>query len=119
MSELHAWDVQTMDASVCKTPADDELFRELAGVLKKHNALNRFGITLLHKHFDISPDEALLETTDVMRRCQLLQTVKRSELIDRDAVETAWRLGPSGEALWGCVCSTDRNGNHMGHRTTQ
>lgn len=115
MSELHAWDVPHISATIGRMPADDDLFHDLADVLKKHNALNRFGITLLHKHFEIASDEALLETTDVAGRQHLLRTVKRSELVDKDAVETAWKLGPNGEALWGCIC-VDMGGQHGGHR---
>lgn len=119
MSQTHAWDVRDMGPEVVKLPADDLLFRELAEVLKKHNSLDRFGITLLHKHFDIGADEALLETTDVDNRQQFFRTVKRADLNSLNAVETAWRLNSDGEALWGCVCVSDRNGNHMGHRSTR
>lgn len=118
MTELHAWDVPFISPSVRKTGADAALFRELAEVLSRYNALDRFGVTLLHKHFEIGPDEALLETTDVKERKQYLTTVKRSELVERNAVQTAWRLGPNGEALWGCVC-VEINGEHSGHRPTQ
>lgn len=44
-------DLPDVDAVLSKTEADDELFRELAEVLKRHNALDRFGITLLQTHF--------------------------------------------------------------------
>lgn len=30
---------------------------ELREVLGKHDRLNRFGITLIHKHFELSEDE--------------------------------------------------------------
>lgn len=117
MTPLHAWDVPNIDTAVRRTEDDNDLFRELAEVLKKHSALDRFGVTLLHKHFDIAADEALLETTDIAGRRQTLEIAKRSELSQRSAVETSWRLGPNGEALWGCVC-VEIQGEHAGHRPT-
>jgi hypothetical protein len=119
MSGTHAWDVPTMDRSVCKIPTDENLFRDLASVLKRHGALDRFGITLLHKHFEIGPDEVLLETTDEAGRQQFFRVVRRADVAGLGAVETAWKLGPNGEALWGCVCVTNRNGDHIGHRPTR
>lgn len=119
MSAIHAWDVPKVQNAL-KTDADDELFQDLAEVLKRHSALDRFGITLLHKHFEIAADEALLETTDIESRKQFLTTVKRGELVTLNAIETSWRLGPDGKALWGCVCVQDpKTGQCRGHRVTQ
>ena len=47
---------------------DDELIQELVAVLRKHNALDRFGLTLLHQHFDIGDDEVMVESTDIEAR---------------------------------------------------
>ena len=57
-------DLPDVDTPLPKTEADDKLFRELAEVLKRHNPLDRFGITLLHTHFPIKDGETLLETSD-------------------------------------------------------
>jgi len=56
--------------------SDSECIRDLRDVLKKHDALGRFGIELLHQHFKIEDDEFLLETTDVTKRIQLIRPVK-------------------------------------------
>lgn len=120
MSELHAWDVPEIGLNVGRRASDDALFRELAEVLLKHNALDRFGITLLHKHFDIAPNEALLETTDTAAREQKMTVINRADFDKLGAVETSWRLGPNGEALWGCVCVPDRETGQCGrHVVTQ
>ncbi|MBI3660564.1 hypothetical protein HY230_08850 [Candidatus Acetothermia bacterium] len=76
-----------------RSEKDDALFVELTAVLKKYNALNRFGITLLHRHFDISQDECLLEETDVENRKQNIQPISANLLRDEKITETSWRLG--------------------------
>jgi|CXWL01.1.fsa_nt_gi hypothetical protein len=82
---------------------DRPLVDDLIRVLKKHNALDRFGITLLHKHFEMTEDEMLLETTDLATRIQTIQPVKKSELEGLDAIVTAWRLDTEGP-LMNCKC---------------
>ncbi len=86
-----------------RSDEDDALFRELADVMKKHNALDRFGITLLHRHFDIQQGEVLLETTDVPSRVQTIEPVKEETLAGMPYVETSWRLGDGWVAM-ACVC---------------
>jgi hypothetical protein len=90
---------------------DQQLFAELHDVLKRHGALKRFGITLLHQHFEIADDEVLLEQTDKVTRRQLIEPVKVSTLQDLQPIETSWRLD-SGEPMMRCVCVTDPNNNH-------
>ncbi|MEB2373375.1 hypothetical protein QMO12_29770, partial [Klebsiella pneumoniae] len=41
-------------------PIDDEdlpCLNEIFEILKKHNCIDRFGVALLHKHFDLQEDE--------------------------------------------------------------
>lgn len=101
-----------------RTDADQPLMDDLIAVLRRHNALDRFGITLLHQHFDIADDEVLLETTDVRSREQLIRPVKKSSLEGIDYTETSWRLD-SGSPMMACVCvySSDGKGGrvHDGH----
>lgn len=72
------------------TDADRACFRELRDVLAKYNALERFGINLIHKHFDIAEDECLVETIDQARRTLTVQPVKKQDIAN--AIETQWRL---------------------------
>jgi hypothetical protein len=92
--------------------ADAPLVRELAEVLKKHGASERFGLTLLHRHFLFSDDEMLLETTDVTNRVQTIKPVSKAVLANEKYIETAWRLD-TGVAITSCVCIV-RNGEHSG-----
>ena len=86
-----------------RSDKDDALFTELSSVLKKHNALDRFGVTLLHRHFDVRPGEVLLETTDVPTRKQTIRPISSEELAKEDYIETSWRLGDNWVGM-ACVC---------------
>lgn len=58
---------------------DTECLEEIRLVLKKHNCLSRFGISLLHSHFDLADDEMLMETTDLAKREHWVRPVKKSD----------------------------------------
>jgi hypothetical protein len=81
---------------------DRSLLHDVADVLRKHNAIERFGLSLLHRHFPIGDDEVMLETTDVGNRTQCIRPVPRSYVASLDYTETAWRLD-TGQAILGCV----------------
>jgi len=89
---------------------DKPVFDEIIEVLKKHNALDRFGLTLLHQHFDVPDDEVLIETTDVETRVQTIQPMKIKDVDASVTIETAWRLD-SGQPVMGCLCI--KMGDHM------
>ncbi len=64
---------------------------EIREILHKHDAIGRFGVNLLHSHFDISDDEALVEDTDVENRRQTISVIKKKE-IPATAIYTNWRF---------------------------
>lgn len=83
--------------------SDREVMEALREVLLKHNATDRFGITLIHSHFATDEDEMLLETNDSTTRTITIRPHK-GHLPD-GTVETAWRFaktrpGPIG--MLGC-----------------
>lgn len=92
--------------------ADSPLVEELVQVLKKHNAIERFGITLLHKHFPCSDDEVMMESTDVPTRTQTIRPVPKESLANEEYIETAWRLDVR-KPIMACVCLV-RDGSHSG-----
>lgn len=55
---------------------DVACFNELRDVLAKHNKLDRFGLCLLHKHFDVKPDEILVESCDILNRTLTIRPEK-------------------------------------------
>jgi hypothetical protein len=82
---------------------DQQLFNELYEVLNRHGALKRFGITLLHQHFEVADDEVLLEQTDRRNRRQVITPIKILTLKGMKVLKTAWRLD-TGKAALVCVC---------------
>jgi len=71
---------------------DNPCIEELKSVLKKYKALDRFGITLLHKHFEMDEDEILLEECDEEARVLILKPVKQNSIKGEKSIETNWRL---------------------------
>lgn len=97
---------------------DMACFAEIRDVLKKHDKLDRFGLTLLHKHFDIEEDEMLVETVNEETRTQIIQPMKKSAVAQMDGqiLETSWTL-KEGDAVRGCriACYTQGGSHHRGH----
>lgn len=95
---------------------DKECLAEIRDILKKHGNLNRFGISLLHNHFEVGEDEFLLETTDEKRRTQYIRPVKKAEFEGHDMVVTSLRL-VEGEAIaeMSCRCGRDKDGHDGTH----
>lgn len=94
-------------------PEDRAILSELRDVLQRHNAVDRFGINLLHRHFDMNEDEILVEYTDEEARTQKIQVEKLSSVHNyEDLIETNWTFDRDAAALV-CrgVCVYDR-----GHR---
>lgn len=108
------------DINVVKplTQGDLVVLEEVRQVLARHGALERFGITLQHQHFDLKDDEVLVESTDVENRVQTIRPMKRSQ--NMSAIETAWIFG-SGEvgatATLQCWlrCYKGADGSHFIH----
>lgn len=102
------------------TDGDFEVLREIRDVLRKHNKLGRFGINLIHKHFDIADDEVALETSDEENRTSTIQVLKRAELDGQNSVPTSWRFsddGASPEIRCHTECKSSGSWSHKtGHR---
>ena len=75
----HIADVRPIDDS------DAACLNEIREVLEKHNALQRFGVSLLHRHFEVAEDEFMLETTDEVKREHWVRPVKRA-VFEEDGV---------------------------------
>jgi hypothetical protein len=76
--------------------SDKPLFDELYDVLRRFDALDRFGISLLHSHFELKENEVLLEETDRLSRTQLIKPITEEELSTISYIETSWRLDVNG-----------------------
>lgn len=111
-----------IDEVEARSDADNACFEELRKVLARHNALDRFGITLLHQHFHIGDDELLVEEVDVDSRTLIAQPVPQAEVASRRVKETNWRLD-SDAAMSACTpttfCYVDSKNDHhrkSGHK---
>ena len=106
----HIDSVRPLDAS------DIACLVEIRDVLRKYGNQNRFGVALLHTHFALNDDEAMLEVTDEDTRVQTLRPVKQSEL-EGNEVGTIWHLtdGPIETMSW-CRSFCRKLGT-WGHKT--
>ncbi len=92
---------------------DARLLSELREVLLRHEALDRFGITLIHKHFDLADDEHLVEFTDLENRRLTLTPVPKATVMS--TIQTAWKFSKDPDAgresMAECVsrCYYDQN----------
>lgn len=89
---------------------DEALVGELAAVLARHKALDRFGISLLHQHFPIGDDEIICEDVDPQTRILTARPIKRSEADQEAHTPTLWDLR-TGEPVALCLCKDYGNGH--------
>lgn len=103
-------------------PIDDEdlpCLNEIFEILKKHNCIDRFGVALLHKHFDLQEDEVLLETTDVDGREQWIRPIKESYLKEnRIEAQTTLVCYSDADLSRMCVCARGPDGHIGRHAST-
>ena len=109
----HIDNVRPIDAE--DLPCLNEIFE----ILKKHNCIDRFGVALLHKHFDLQEDEVLLETTDVDGREQWIRPIKESYLKENriEAQTTLVCYSDAGLSRM-CVCARGPDGHIGRHAST-
>lgn len=95
---------------------DRSVLEEIREVLMRHNHTERFGICLLHRHFDLAEDEMAVEYTDVESRTSKV-VVETSNLSGTNVIETVWRFAKNGpESVTRCVSSCVYNKSHRrGH----
>lgn len=93
--------------------SDAECLDEIRSVLEKHNCLGRFGLTLLHSHFDLEEDEMMLETTDMEKREHWVRPVKRSYLQENGItpLTTVLAFNEKGYSQ-NCGCNPRSTGHH-------
>jgi hypothetical protein len=80
----HLDDVRPLDAT------DGACLAYLHAVLARHGKEERFGVGLLHRHFDLAIDERLVETMDEVTRTLTTRPVNVHEL--PEARPSTWQL---------------------------
>lgn len=96
--------------------ADEACLAELKAVLTKHGRQSRFGIALLHKHFDLAADELLVEHCDVERRVLTTRPKKICDIGDTPLIQTIFAFDPELERDCQPYCPTDAKGRHQGRK---
>jgi hypothetical protein len=110
---LNSDDVRPIDVS------DAACLSDIRDVLDKHGCLDRFGVSLLHRHFPVDDDEIMLETTDIAKREHWVRPVRRASLQDAGVeAQTTMVCFDSVGYTQVCVCSRDNNGHTGGHAST-
>lgn len=82
--------------------ADYDVLKEIGDVLRKYGHTARFGVCLLHKHFDLAEDEELVEKTDFHRRVSTTHVQPR-EMATGNSIETMWRYFDDLTVITKCV----------------
>lgn len=90
---------------------DYQVLEKIGAVLKLYGYEERFGVCLLHKHFDLAANEKLVEETDVENRL-LITKVSDNTKEELDTIETMWRFPKGIEAAVECVKVCDYNNGH-------
>ena len=92
---------------------DAECLEQIRRVLKKYNCLDRFGLSLLHSHFDLGDDEMMLESTDMEKREHWVRPVKRSTLEESGitVITTVLSFNEKGHTQY-CGCNPVSTGHH-------
>lgn len=104
--------LSSIDEVALINEGDHACLDELRSVLAKHKAGDRFGLHLIHKHFELSDDEILVEYTDEDERTLTCRVEKRADaLASGKVIETQWRLNAGAASM---VCHSYCNWDH-GH----
>ena len=93
---------------VTLTPEDEKCLEEVQRVIEAHNLTAKFGVALLHKHFDIGADEILLEITFAAEKRLEIRPVLAEGVDLKQVMTTIWRF--DGGARYGCsYCNRDHH----------
>jgi hypothetical protein len=82
--------------------SDRACLSELKAVLERFAKTKRFGVSMLHRHFDMADDEVPLESLGEEDRTSVIRLRKVADVADV-SIATAWRLdGPEPTVVARC-----------------
>jgi hypothetical protein len=93
--------------------ADVACMHELRDVLARHGRLGRFALHLVHRHFELTENEVLVEYSDPAVREQRLRVEPRAGASLRNAIPTTWMFDAE-RPLVACVCASSDGKGHLG-----
>jgi hypothetical protein len=108
--------LRDIDAIEPLNDADAPCLAEIREVLKKHGKLERFGIALLHSHFQMEDGEILLETSNKRARSLTIRPAAKSEAAS-ETVGTIWKLSDEGNSPIALCEQYCRKWGPVGHDT--
>jgi hypothetical protein len=97
--------------------ADLACMKDVRAALARHGKLDRFALHLIHKHFEIAPDEVLVEYSDAHSREQFFRVEAADSATAKLAIPTTWTLD-SIEPMARCVCAYRATHGHLGRHET-
>lgn len=115
---LHAvqWSkLPNIDVVVPLGEDDQRCLDELRAVLDKHGKLSRFGIALLHRHFEIAKNEILLEFCDPVERTLTTLPVVKTDPRAANTIQTIFRFDDAAGTDCQRYCPTGPTGKHYGY----
>lgn len=97
---------------------DYDVLEEVRQILSKHKYTDRFGLVLLHKHFDVAADEMLLEDTDLENRVSTVR-VEKAKGSEVNTIETMWKFNENIKAGTRCVLRCNYNSGHKPYHSRE
>ena len=101
---------------------DSDCLREIREVLVRHNSIDRFAISLVHKHFDLTPTEQMVEFTDIEARTLTIKPMSEGQGLK--TLETTWKFSketavaePLTICIYRCFYNRDSTPQHSGKHT--
>jgi len=95
-------------------------FIELREVLVRHGLEQKYGLTLLHKHFDLAENEIMVEFTDLENRTLTSKPFNIDTISESNFREVTWSLARDtvmGACVQRCFFNRDSTPQHVGqHR---
>ena len=88
----------TSETSIDET--DEKCLEEVRSVLERYGRISKFGMALLHKHFEVHEGEVLVEYPDSKNRTLLTQAFTEEQTKSMNLMPTIWRF--DGGTGYGC-----------------
>jgi hypothetical protein len=87
-------------------PQDQACLEAIREVLAKHECLERFGINLLHKHFEMAEDEILVEDVDEKTRTLVTRPVSIATMAAdlETGIATQWHWQRNRDGAYEQIC---------------
>jgi len=103
-----------IDVVIARSVEDEACFKELREVLARHDRLDRFGVMLMHHHFEVADDEIMVEECDEENRVLISRPQKVATIAAGSAIQTNWRLD-SDLATAKCmqICTYNSDNEHI------